>query len=59
MHFITFNFKRQLNCTNIVNATVDFATVGPTSKFVIKFLTVLTFYQARLSFDFVPPFDVS
>jgi len=27
MLFLTFNFKRQLNITNIFNATVDFATV--------------------------------
>jgi len=26
-NFITFNFKRQLNFTNIFNATADFATV--------------------------------
>ena len=32
MHFITSNFKRQLNFTNIFNATVDFATVWPTSN---------------------------
>jgi len=59
MHFITFNFKRQLHFTNIFNATVDFATVRPTSKFVVECLTLLSFCHARLSFDFVPPFDVS
>jgi len=32
MLFRTFNVKRQLNFTNIFNATVDFATVWPTSK---------------------------
>jgi len=42
--------------TNIFNATVDFSTVWPTSKFVVECLTVLSFYHARLSFDFVPPF---
>ena len=56
MHFITFTFKRQLNFTNIFNATVDFASVWPTSQFVVECLTVLIFYDTRLSFDFVPPF---
>jgi len=31
MHFITFHFKRQLDFTNIFNATVYFATVWPSS----------------------------
>jgi len=56
MHFITFNSKRQLNFTNIFNATVDFATVWPTSKFVVECLAVPVFYHTRLPFDFVPPF---
>jgi len=56
MHFITYNFKRQLNFTNIFNATADFATVWPNSKFGVECLTMLIFYHARLSFDFVPPF---
>jgi len=34
MHFIAFNFKWQLNHTNIFNATVDFATVK--AKFEIR-----------------------
>jgi len=53
MHFI--NFKRQLNFTNIFNAAVDFATVWPTSKFVVE-CSVLIFYHAGPSFDFVPSF---
>ena len=56
MHFITFNFKRELNFTNIFNAMVDFATVWPTSKCTVECSTVLIFYHTRLSFDFVPPF---
>jgi len=36
-----FNFKQQLNSTNIFNATVDFAIVWPTSKFVVECLTEL------------------
>ena len=46
MHFITFNFKQQLNFTNMFNET----------KFMVECLTVLIFYHARPSFDFVPPF---
>ena len=38
------------------NAMFDFANVWPTSKFVVECLTVLIFYYARISFDFVPPF---
>ena len=41
---------------HIFNATVDFATVWPTSKFVIECLTMLIFHHTRLSFDFVPTF---
>ena len=52
MHFVTFNFKRQLNFTNIY-VTVDFGTVWPTSKFVDECLTVQISYHARISFDFV------
>jgi len=55
MHLITFNSKRQLSFANIFNVTVDFATVWPTSKFVVEYLAVPVFYQMRLSFDFVPP----
>ena len=56
MHFITFSSKRQLNLTNIFNATVDFATVWLTSKLVIECLAAPVFYHTRLPFDFVPPF---
>jgi len=54
MHFITFKFKRQLNFTNIFNATVDFATAWPTSKLVVECLTLPISYHPRLSFDSVP-----
>ena len=56
MHFITFNFKWQLNFTNNFNATVDFATVWPTLKFMAECLTVLTAYHPRVFFNFVPLF---
>ena len=56
MHFRTFNFKRQLNFTNIFNVTVDFATVWPaTSEFMVECLRLLFLCNARLSFDFLPP----
>ena len=51
-----FNFKWKLNFTNIFNATVDFVTVWPTSKFVVECLRVLIFYHARLSFHFLSSF---
>jgi len=44
-----------LNFANIFNATVDFATVRPTSKFVVECLTVLILFHVRLYFDFVSP----
>ena len=56
MHFITFNFERQLNFTNIFNATVDFAIVWPTSKVLVECLTGVISYHNELSFDFVPLF---
>jgi len=55
-HFKTFNFKRLLHFINIFNASVDFAAVWPTSKFVAECLTVLILYHPRLSFDFMPLF---
>jgi len=55
LHFIRFNFKRQLNFTNLFNVTVDFVTVWPTSNDVVECLTVLILCHVRLSFDFVPP----
>jgi len=39
--FLTFNFRRQLNFTNIFNATVDFAAVRPASKLVLKCWSML------------------
>jgi len=51
-----FNFKWKLNFTNFFNATIDFVTVWPTSKFVVECLTVLIFDHARLSLDFVSSF---
>jgi len=41
MHLITFNFKRQLNSTNIFNATIDVRTVWTTWKFAVECSTVL------------------
>jgi len=57
MHFITSNFKRQLNSTNNVKAMVDFATVWRTSKFVVECLTVVISYHPRLSISCLS-FDV-
>jgi len=56
MHFITFNYKRQFNFTNNLNATVDVPTVWPTSKLVVEYVTELISYHPRLSFDFVSLF---
>ena len=50
MRFITFNFKRQENFTNMVNVTVDLATVLSTSKFVVEGCTMLISHHHRPKF---------
>jgi len=61
MHFMTFNFQLQLNFTNNFNATVGFATVWPTSKFVVWCLTVLILQYIIFDFPLISRlrFDVN
>ena len=56
IHFLTFNFKRQLNFMNILNVTFDLATIWPTSDLMVECLTVLISYHPWLSFNLVPLF---